>query len=258
MDEIDNKSVSDFASKIRMRASLPDSEEDSANNQIKHPELLKLNQRHSPLDVEAFYSRLQTFTLRLWPTKPNKICSFQCARYGWRVMEKNMLVCVNCKRFISVPDRPYMSLSCTYQFIVFAILLNIDSRFLNINCDYFWKLVTEWTKGIETCIKRTGHEVNCIWIKKPSPLNILKMPSGQDMIAFLLRVPGSYKRMKTFPLLTTHYKRLMVSIFILILLKCCGILKLSSLYMTFSECNWSLWIKIEDRFKSDTKPGRCW
>jgi hypothetical protein len=76
------------------------------------PDKLRLDERHTPLDVEAFLSRVETYSLLLWPSKPEQLNAFQCARYGWRIAGMNTLVCVSCHRVEVIPREPPSCVSC--------------------------------------------------------------------------------------------------------------------------------------------------
>jgi len=52
----------------------------------------------------AFLRRLQTFDYLNWSGKP--IDPPQCARYGWKVVEKDVLKCISCRNYLSVELPP--------------------------------------------------------------------------------------------------------------------------------------------------------
>ncbi|XP_071784219.1 uncharacterized protein [Asterias amurensis] len=53
-----------------------------------------------PLDAEAFFDRVETFTVSGWFAKPKDLSPLYCARYGWENSDKDFLKCVSCKEIL--------------------------------------------------------------------------------------------------------------------------------------------------------------
>ncbi|XP_069101680.1 zinc finger C3HC-type protein 1-like [Argopecten irradians] len=54
-----------------------------------------------PWSREAYFQRVSTFTTFNWFAKPVDLSPLVCARYGWQVIETDMLECVGCKAKLS-------------------------------------------------------------------------------------------------------------------------------------------------------------
>ncbi|XP_033746083.1 nuclear-interacting partner of ALK-like [Pecten maximus] len=54
-----------------------------------------------PRSREAYFQRVNTFTTFNWFAKPVDLSPLVCARYGWQVIESDMLGCVGCKAKLS-------------------------------------------------------------------------------------------------------------------------------------------------------------
>ncbi|OWF43574.1 nuclear-interacting partner of ALK-like [Mizuhopecten yessoensis] len=54
-----------------------------------------------PRSREAYFQRVHTFTTFNWFAKPVDLSPLVCARYGWQVIETDMLGCVGCKAKLS-------------------------------------------------------------------------------------------------------------------------------------------------------------
>ncbi|XP_075781471.1 zinc finger C3HC-type protein 1 [Pelodiscus sinensis] len=49
---------------------------------------------------EAFFSRVETFTSLKWAGKPHELSPLICAKYGWTIVESDMLKCSSCQAFL--------------------------------------------------------------------------------------------------------------------------------------------------------------
>ncbi|XP_060067539.1 zinc finger C3HC-type protein 1-like [Ylistrum balloti] len=54
-----------------------------------------------PRSREAYFQRVNTFTTFNWFAKPVDLSPLVCARYGWQVIDSDMLGCVGCKAKLS-------------------------------------------------------------------------------------------------------------------------------------------------------------
>lgn len=68
----------------------------------------------------------------------------------------------------------------------------------------------EWTTCIEQQIQKTAHMSDCIWVRSPSPTNILLLPEGNDMQTYMREAALSFNRMRSLPVLTERYRLIMV------------------------------------------------
>lgn len=71
--------------------------------------------------------------------------------------------------------------------------------------------MSDWVTGIEQQIQKFGHMTDCIWVKSPSPADILVLPEGNDMQNYLKKAAKSFTLMKNLPVFTIRYRRIMVS-----------------------------------------------
>ena len=80
-----------------------DYDEFNAKDLIPHDHYQKDSQ-HSPNSVNDFMDRLSSFDLLFWTRKPDILSSFHCSRFGWKLYNKNVLICVSCKKILPVSN----------------------------------------------------------------------------------------------------------------------------------------------------------
>jgi hypothetical protein len=64
--------------------------------------------------------------------------------------------------------------------------------------------------NMEQYIRRTGHLSDCIWVKSPSPVDILLLPEGNDMQTYMKMAAESFNRLRTLPEFTLPFRHIMV------------------------------------------------
>ncbi|XP_061167126.1 uncharacterized protein LOC133175981 [Saccostrea echinata] len=102
---------------------------------------------HYSWDRDAFFQRVQTFSITTWFGKPEGLSPLQCAKYGWRNTESDMLQCGVCRAVICA-----------------TLPFNYDPKIY------------------KTCVKnlmdrlKSGHEQACKWRSNPTPDSVLQIP----------------------------------------------------------------------------------
>jgi len=64
---------------------------------IEHPLVSTSLGNYDLPDEESFRNRVSTFTSFNWSFKPRQISPPMCARFGWKVVEKDLMQCTSCK-----------------------------------------------------------------------------------------------------------------------------------------------------------------
>ncbi|XP_048729305.2 protein starmaker-like [Ostrea edulis] len=97
---------------------------------------------------DAFFQRVQTFSITTWFGKPSELSPLQCAKYGWINSESDMLQCVVCRAVICA-----------------ALPVNYDP------------------KVYQSCVKKltdkltSAHEYACKWRSNPTPDSLIRVPT---------------------------------------------------------------------------------
>ncbi len=53
------------------------------------------------LSDSKLLKRLESFSSSLWLSKPNLLAPIYCALLGWKCIDKDILVCDTCSRYVS-------------------------------------------------------------------------------------------------------------------------------------------------------------
>lgn len=98
-----------------------------------------------PRNKEAFFSRLETFSLFTWFAKPVELSPPRCAQYGWENTDNDILKCVSCKEIL-------------------CGLLPADPELYAKRCEELKNALVKSHSGI------------CPWADSPSPDYFLSVP----------------------------------------------------------------------------------
>lgn len=100
----------------------------------------KLNKQNAqavktqPQNPEEFYNRVSSFRPGLWTVQ--ELTPLECARWGWRVQEKDILQCITCREVVCaiLPDiRDFKACEYTIFFVFYSFCFC-----LFVIWDFFW------------------------------------------------------------------------------------------------------------------------
>ncbi|CAH1784193.1 unnamed protein product, partial [Owenia fusiformis] len=103
---------------------------------------------------EAYFQRVQTFSMITWVAKPADLSPLHCARYGWENVDNDILRCVTCKAVLSakLPE-------------------NYDPEIYEECCENIGQSIVH------------SHQQLCPWSVNPSPLHFAAIPLEDKTVA---------------------------------------------------------------------------